>query len=316
MTLSLKQLRYFVAIVDAGALSRAAETLSIAQSALSHHVAEMEATLGVTLLDRGARGVSVTAAGRRLHEHAGAILAALEKAELDVRTVAGMTAGPIAIGLCHTAVEVVSLPIMQETRRLWPDIQLTVVEGLSGALIDRVIAGELDFAVAYNPPPDRRLNAVPVLEEHLYLVGLPSIIGAEPGPVPFMKMPSGQILGMNRFHSSRSILDSQPLRDVVSPSIFLELDSLNAMRKALVAGLGCTILAKATVGDLVADGIIHARLIVEPEITRQLTIVSLADRPETRASVEIAAILKSTLTRAVAEGSWPARLVAGAAQAI
>ena len=52
MPLSLKQLRYFVAIADAGAMSRAAETLSIAQSALSHHVAEMEASLGVSLLDR------------------------------------------------------------------------------------------------------------------------------------------------------------------------------------------------------------------------------------------------------------------------
>lgn len=309
MPLSLKQLRYFVAIADAGALSRAAETLSIAQSALSHHVGEMEAMLGVSLLDRRARGVSLTAAGQRLYEHAGAILAALGKAELDVKTVAGMTSGPITVGLCHTAIEVVSLPIMQETRRQWPDIHLTIVEGLSGALIDRVIAGELDFALAYNPPPDRRLKTVPVLEEHLFLVGLASIIGDEDGPVRFAQIPAGRMLGMSLFRSSRSILNSQPLRDVINPSIFLELDSLNAMRKALAAGLGCTILAKATVGDLITNGIIQARMIVEPEITRQLAIVSLADRPATRASTEIASILKSTLARAVNDGRWPARRV-------
>lgn len=310
MALSLKQLRYFVAIADAGALSRAAEVLSIAQSALSHHVGEMEAMLGVSLLDRRARGVSLTAAGQRLYEHAGAILATLEKAELDVKTVAGMTSGPITVGLCHTAIEVVSLPIMQETRRLWPDIHLTIVEGLSGALIDRVIAGELDFAVAYNPPPDRRLKSVPVLEEHLYLVGVPAIIGEDVQPIPFTKVPSGRILGMSLFHSSRSILHSQTLRDVISPGIFLELDSLNAMRKALAAGLGCSILAKATVGDLLGTGAIHARMIVEPEISRRLDIVSLADRPETRASKEMSAILRSALVNAVDAGHWPARLMA------
>jgi LysR family transcriptional regulator, nitrogen assimilation regulatory protein len=189
MPLSLKQLRYFVAVADAGALSVAAETLNIAQSALSHHVGDMEAALGVQLLERSARGVALTASGQRLYEHAGAILTALERAEADVRTVAGMPSGPIAVGLCHRAVEVVSLPIMQETRRQWPDIRLTLVEGLSGGLIERVLSGELDFAVAYNPPPDRRLRSVAVLEEQLYLVGIPAIIGADTDPIPFGAIP-------------------------------------------------------------------------------------------------------------------------------
>jgi LysR family transcriptional regulator, nitrogen assimilation regulatory protein len=310
MPLSLKQLRYFVAIADAGALSRAAETLSIAQSALSHHIGDMEAALGVRLLERSARGVALTPSGKRLYEHAGAILTALERAESDVRTVAGTPSGPIAIGLCHTAVEVVSLSIMRETRRQWPDIRLTLVEGLSGGLIERVLSGELDFAVAYNPPPDRRLRSVVVLEEQLYLVGVPAIIGAEADPIPFGAIPAGQILGMNRFQTSRSILASQPLRDIVNPNIFLELDSLNAMRKALAAGLGCSILARATVGDLIASGAIHARRIVEPDITRELAIVSLADRPETRASQEMSSILHAMIAAAIAANDWPAKPIA------
>jgi LysR family transcriptional regulator, nitrogen assimilation regulatory protein len=309
MPLSLKQLRYFVAIADAGALSRAAETLNIAQSALSHHIGDMEAALGVRLLERSARGVALTASGQRLYEHAGAILTALERAESDVRTVAGMPSGPIALGLCHTAVEVVSLAVMQETRRRWPDIRLTLVEGLSGGLIERVLSGELDFAVAYNPPPDRRLRSLVVLEEQLYLVGVPSIIGADSGPIPFSAIPAGQILGMNRFQTSRSILASQPLRDIVNPNIFLELDSLNAMRKALAAGLGCSILARATLGDLIASGAIHARRIVEPEITRQLAIISLADRPETRAGQEMAVILQAAIVVAASRSEWPAKLI-------
>ena len=184
------------------------------------------------------------------------------------------------------------------------------MEGLSANLIERVLSGEIDFAIAYNPPSDRRLRINPVLDERLYLVGSPDIIGSEKSPVPFAQIPAGQILGMNHFNSSRSILDSQHMRDLLSPGIMLELDSLNAMRKALSVGLGCSILAKATVGDLIASGAIHARAIIEPEISRQLAIVSLNDRPQTRASREIAAILEYTITRAVREGQWPAKLVA------
>ena len=103
MTLGLRQLRYFLAIADAGALSRAAENLNVAQSALSHHVAEIERTLGVKLFERKARGVSLTAAGHRLHEHASAILSALSKAEEDVRTFTDAVSGPVSLGLSHTA---------------------------------------------------------------------------------------------------------------------------------------------------------------------------------------------------------------------
>ena len=109
MTLGLRQLRYFLAIADAGALSRAAENLNVAQSALSHHLAEIERTLAVKLFDRKARGVSLTAAGHRLHEHAGAILSALSKAEEDVRTFADVVSGPVSLGLSHTAVAMLAL---------------------------------------------------------------------------------------------------------------------------------------------------------------------------------------------------------------
>ena len=95
MALGLRQLRYFIAIADAGALSRAAETLNVAQSALSHHVAELEAELGIKLLERRARGVALTTAGRRLDQHAAAILAALGKAAADVKTFTEAASGPV-----------------------------------------------------------------------------------------------------------------------------------------------------------------------------------------------------------------------------
>ena len=102
MRLDLRQLRYFLAVGDAGALSHAAQKLNLAQSAVSHHLAELEAKLGVQLVERHPRGIRLTAAGQRLHEHARAIVAAVAKAEEDVKAFAEEASGPVSVGLSHT----------------------------------------------------------------------------------------------------------------------------------------------------------------------------------------------------------------------
>jgi DNA-binding transcriptional LysR family regulator len=72
--MKLRQLRYFVTIVDAGSFSRAAQVAHVAQPALSQQIADLEDQLGVSLLQRSARGVNATAAGERLYVEASAIL--------------------------------------------------------------------------------------------------------------------------------------------------------------------------------------------------------------------------------------------------
>ena len=84
MDYDLRQLRYFVAISEAGSLSKAAVELSVAQSALSHHMGQMEGRLGVALLARSSKGVRLTENGRRFLDHARAILAAVDAATNDV----------------------------------------------------------------------------------------------------------------------------------------------------------------------------------------------------------------------------------------
>jgi LysR family nitrogen assimilation transcriptional regulator len=306
VALGPRQLRYFIAIVDAGALSRAAETLNVAQSALSHHVAELEAELGVKLLERRARGVALTGAGRRLYEHAGAILTALGKAETDVKTFAEVAAGPVSVGLSHTAVEVIAFQAMREIRASCPEVHLTIVEGLSPNLLDGVFSGAIDLAAVYNPPRDARLASQGMLEEDLYLVGRTDIIGKSSGPVAFADIPQRSVLGLTPVPASRAIIEAQILRDQIVPSPTLEIGSLSALRKALQGGLGCSILARATVATDLAEGRYHARRIVRPTLTRSLHLVALADRPQTRAFTEVRALLSHVILGAVASGEWQA----------
>ena len=306
MALGLRQIRYFIAIADAGVLSRAAETLNIAQSALSHHVAALETDLGVKLLERRPRGIALTAAGRRLYEHASAVLSALGKAEEDVRTFNEAAAGPVCLGLSHTGISLVALDLMKAVRANAPGVFLTIVEALSPALTERVLSGTLDLALAYNPPRDARLDVELLLDEDLYLVGHPSLIGRSAGPIAFSAIPQRSVLGLTPMPASRAIIQTQVLRNQVIPSETLEVDSLPALRMALEAGLGCAILSRATVlSDLAAEKY-HARRIIDPPLARSLGLIALADRPQTKAFLEVRKTVIEVVRAAVSDKRWPA----------
>jgi LysR family nitrogen assimilation transcriptional regulator len=308
MTLSLKQLRYFVAIADSGAFARAAETLNVAQSALSHHVSEIETELGVKLLDRKPRGIALTPPGRRLYEHAGAILSAMTKAEIDVKTFTEIATGPVAIGLSHTAAAVSALPLMQAVGAACPKVHLTISEALSPHLTEQVLSGALDFALVFNPSNDARLEREPLLKEELFLVGKPEIIGSSKSSVAFADIPQGAVVGLTP-PTSRAIIHTQILRNQIKPSPTLEIDSLNIMRKALEAGLGCAILARSTVGSELLENGIHARRIVQPTLMRDLSLIALAEHPQTRAFTEVRRIVKQVILQDVESGRWPAEIL-------
>jgi LysR family nitrogen assimilation transcriptional regulator len=311
LALGLRQMRYFIAIADAGVLSRAAEALNIAQSALSHHVAALEANLGVKLLERRPRGVALTAAGRRLYEHASAVLAILEKAEADVRTYNEAATGPVSLGLSHTAVSMVALDVMNAVRKNAPGVHLTVVEALSPALTDRIFSGTVDLALAYNPPKDARLDVEPLHDEELYLVGHPRLVGRASGPIAFSAIPQRSVIGLTPMPASRAIIQTQVLRNQIIPSETLEVDSLLSLRMALEAGLGCAILARATVlSDLTAKKY-HARRIIDPPMSRSLALISMADRPQTKAFLEVRMIVSDVVRKAVSERRWPAGKATG-----
>src|ERR1700691_6573267 len=96
--MDLRQLRYFVGIVQAGSLSRAADQLHVAQSAISRHLASLESEVGRQLVTRGPKGILLTEAGGVLYRHAEAILRQVEFGKQDAVSAPKVPAGSVAIG--------------------------------------------------------------------------------------------------------------------------------------------------------------------------------------------------------------------------
>jgi DNA-binding transcriptional LysR family regulator len=153
MTITLRQLEYFVAIVDKGSFTSAAASLHVTQPGLSHQVQALERDLGGPLLERLPRSVRLTPAGRVALPHARASLAHADRATSAARRASGVDAGELHVGtLFSISVGVLPKPL-REWRRSYPDIQVRLVEfRRSSDLIAAMEAGQADLAVGPTPP--------------------------------------------------------------------------------------------------------------------------------------------------------------------
>ena len=304
--LELRQLRYFVAVAEAGALSYAAQKLNIAQSAVSHHLAELEAKLNLSLVERHSRGVTLTPAGKRLYEHARSIISAVARTEAEVRAFSEETTGSVSLGLSHTATYIISLPLMRQAKSTLPNVMLGMVEAMSIPLSMRLLAQEIEIAVLYNPPEDARLDCLPVIEEDLYFVGAPDLLSGRQDPIAFDEVLSYPLVMPHPTSTSRALIESFYLRNRL-PDRIMEFDSLYALTCALVQGIGCSVLSQSTVRQALKDGFIIARRIVSPEIKRTMYVATLRHRPMTRAANEVHKLVVEVLRSEVDSGTWPGR---------
>src|SRR3984957_4679847 len=153
MSVSLRQLEYFVTVVDEGSFTTAAARLHVSQPGLSHQIQALERQLGGPLLERLPRGVRLTPAGRTALPHARASLAHAERASSAAMRASGVDAGELHVGTLYS-ISVGVLPAALRTwRRKYPDVQVRLVEFRhTNDLIAAMEAGQADLAVGPTPP--------------------------------------------------------------------------------------------------------------------------------------------------------------------
>ncbi|WP_169545703.1 LysR family transcriptional regulator [Sneathiella aquimaris] len=304
--MNIRQLTYYIAIFEQKNLSRAASHCNVAQSAISHHLANLEENLGVTLFTRKPRGMEPTAAGIKLYDHAKMILKAVKSAEQDIRGQSDAIAGEIAIGLPFTVMKAVGLPFMKAVLRDYPDVRLSIVESLSGGTFANLLSSEVDIALFYNPQKDDRVTSRQILAEEVLCVGKHSIIGASDTVLTFDDLVKFPILLLRQGVSVRAVVDRPSILNRLEAQVPIHLNSVNGITTGLLAGLGCTLAPHVFVSDYLKSGELHARPIEGPLVNRRLFIGQLKDRPATRLVEAMTDLLLSLIAEEVNSGRWQA----------
>lgn len=304
-----RQLRHFLAVYEHRSLSRAADQTSVAQSALSHHIANLEAEFATPLFERKPRGMEPTAAGERLYEHARIILRAMASAEREIKQGSSEIAGDISIGMTNSAVKAIGVPLMKHVLANYPSLKLSLTESLSGATLLHLMGSEVDLAVVYNPPSEKDLIAEPLLEEQMFCVGTPAVIGNSKAPITFEEMTRLPQILLRHGLSSRALLDDPVLLKRLEANAVLHLNSISGTTGALLSGLGCAVATKLFAREQLAAGYLVAREVIEPKLTRTLYLCRLRNRPSTYVMEEMMRLIRSLIAEQVNNGIWEATLV-------
>ena len=149
--MELRQLRHFVAVVDTGNLSRAADRVAISQPALTRSIKNLEEMLGVELLERKPRGVSPTEAGLALYHHAQIVLNACQRLTREVRELERGVTGTVHLGVASMFATYVTESVAETLASTHPRLALVVTEGFFEDLVRRMIDGRLDLIFSNFP---------------------------------------------------------------------------------------------------------------------------------------------------------------------
>lgn len=177
--ITLQQLSYFLAAVEHGSLSAAAEAHFVAQPSLSEQIRRLEHQLGVTLFVRTNRKLILTDAARMLIPHAQRTIAAAEEAATAVNPVRDLTGGTVSFGTFSSAHHLIHTDLVANFRALYPQVQVRIIGLNSVQIADAVRDGQLESGLVALPVDDRGLDVGPVewAAEAVYLTRDPERVG-------------------------------------------------------------------------------------------------------------------------------------------
>jgi len=303
--MELRQLRYFIRVVELGSMGRAAQDLGVVTSALSQQLSRLEGELSTRLLQRSAIGVRPTDAGMAFYKQAQLALRHADDAVVAAQQ--ARLSGHVSVGLAPSTSAVLALPFITAMRERYPDVRLRMVETLSGGLEAMLNARQLDLAVLFETGSAQRWSVLPLADERLFLiglrgmpelqdmVGLPRLRLAQLGDVPLV-LPSGS-------HGLRAILDAAFSRVRCEPRIVLEIDGLAVLMDAVRAGIGATIQPGAAIARLPHDAVTCIE--IDGSDARRLNLLaSLSDDELSPAALAARIVLRDVATALVIGRHW------------
>ncbi|EEI6060935.1 tricarballylate utilization LysR family transcriptional regulator TcuR [Salmonella enterica] len=301
--MELRQLRYFVRIIETGSMGSAAQDLDIGVSALSQQMSRLENELAIGLLQRTSRGVTPTNAGLAFYSQAQLALRHADDAILAARE--ARLSGHVSVGMAPSTASILGIPFIHAMQENYADVRLHVVESLSGNLERMINTRQIDLAVVFQKDKILRWSARPILEEQLFLIGSHALLAALPdNPITPEQLAGIPLIMPSQGHGLRGRLDAVCQEHALNVEIVAEIDGLALLMRAVRDGLGATLQPGAAISHLDNDAL-RVIGVHNPVLSRPNFLVSLSDDELTPAGLAARVVLTKVMRQLVDAGEWP-----------
>src|SRR5437764_2609382 len=208
--MDFRQIHYFISLYEEGTVTRAAHRLNIVQPALSMQIGKLEEDLGQRLFERTKQGMVPTAAGRQMYRLFMPMMRDFSNAWAQMRSSEGAIRGHVNIGLIASITEGVLVDVLSEFSSKYPEVEVSVADGYTSTLVERVTGGQLDAAIVNKPRRPLALNVEHIVDEEMVLITSAGNHAPLPRQVSLKQIPSLglQLVLPTRGHGLRSNIDS------------------------------------------------------------------------------------------------------------
>jgi len=293
--LTMKHLRYFVAIARHGHFGRAAEACGISQPALSVQIKELEALLGAPLIERSARQIRLSSLGEVLAERAGDILREVDELNDLARASRGPLTGRLRIGVIPTIAPYLLPALIKELDGQNPKLDIRPREAITQRLIRDLGEGRLDFAIVALPVSERTLHEEPLFDEEFVLV---RPIADADRPVPSSKqLRTMRLLLLEEGHCFRDQALSYCNQPTLASRDLMEGSSLSTLVQMVGAGIGVTLIPEMAVPTEVRSAEVSVVRLAAPRPKRTVGMVWRESSPLAPQFLEIAATLRERTSK-------------------
>jgi LysR family transcriptional regulator, nitrogen assimilation regulatory protein len=325
--MDLRTLRYFITVLEAGSLSRAAGSLYVAQPALTAQIKKLEAELGTQLFDRSHAGVTPTPAGMQLYEDARRLLSDAEAVRERIQRLPQGPEGSVTVAAPFLLASLLLGPVLAALKRSHPRIRVFVLDDLSLVVRKTMLDRRADVGILVDTPQVDGLRCAPLVRESIYICGqdtdgmvAPLLrrparrrgAGAEHPEIDFAQAAQLPLVLQSRRFSIRQNVEEAAASLGVALNVVHEHDSARVIRSLYQCGAGFTFTPACSLADSPhpnREGWVVAR-VVRPQLQRSYHLATAADRPVDAVTQVVIDALRQETTRMVREGIWRAELQA------
>ena len=309
-----RYLRSFLRTAELRSISRAAESIGIAQPSLSQQLLRLEDEVGFQLFHRTARGVIVTEAGRIFQEHARHILHSLDQALEDVQAVNAAASGQAIIALPYSINRLIGVDLVEAVIDHAPQTAIRLVEATTGSIRGWLDEGRIDLGILYDLGPIRHLSARPLLSEELFLIGPNGAFGArgvDAPDVPLSALGDYPLITLGPQHGLRRLLDQEAHRLGFAYRVAHEIDAVSTIAALVARGRGFTILSRPAADEELFRGRLSFARIGGGALRRRLSLVRNPAQVVSHASARVEDLTIKVMASLIAKGAWDAEPEAG-----
>ncbi|MFZ6638471.1 LysR substrate-binding domain-containing protein [Undibacterium sp. TC4M20W] len=303
--MELRQLRYFVAIVDHGSLSRAARVLHIVQPALTQQLQQLEEELGATLLHRSAQGMQATDAGKIFYEHALAILKQVSDARSAVAQSTDKPSGTVALGIPQSASGALAFPLLKAVRAAYPDIVFQLTEELTGNLTEQLRSGRLNLAILFDDGQLGGFASKPLVEEEMmYITRTDSQFACKRKSITLAQALQATLILPSIQHGVRPRIEQVVREHGKHIENVIDITSIAILKSALMADMGATILPVSPMLAEIERGEMRACPISDVQLSRTVTLCASKNIPLTNAAMAVEKLVLELTRDLSLSGKW------------